>query len=446
MKFPHPLALLTACIALAAALTWVVPAGQYDRRHDEATGRDMPVAGSYHRVERAPVSPMGALLSVPRGMTDAASVIFLILLAGGAFVVVDKTGALRWATDRLAATLADRAVLVIPIISLFFATGGALTNMSEEIIALVPVLVLLTARLGFEPLVACAVSAGAAAVGSAFSPVNPFAVLIAQRVAGVTPASGWAFRLVVFAVALTVWIYATMRHAAKTRGSAGSPAGGSARGSALGARGAIILLIVAAAFAAFVYGLLELGWDFDHLSAVFFLMGLAAGLVGRLGFSGTLAAFAEGFAAMAGAAALVGFARAIYVVLDQGHIVDTLVHGIFQPLDGVPPALAALGMMPAHAAIHFPVPSNSGQAVLTMPVLVPLADLLGLSRQAVVLAYQYGGALMDLFVPTNGAVMAVIAAAGVSYESWLRFVLRWWLVLFGVGAVAVLIATAIRLQ
>jgi uncharacterized ion transporter superfamily protein YfcC len=207
-----------------------------------------------------------------------------------------------------------------------------------------------------------------------------------------------------------------------------------------------VLLIVAVTFGTFVYGLLRLGWDFDHLSAVFFAMGLSAGLVGGLGIAGTFAGFAEGFAAMAYAAALIGFARAIFVVLDQGHIIDTIVNGIFQPLGHLPLALSALAMMAAQVAIHFPVPSNSGQAVLTMPVLVPLADLLGMSRQSVVLAYQYGGALTDVVAPTNGALMAVIAAAGVSYQAWLRFALRWWLVLLAVGAVAVLAALALGVR
>lgn len=445
MKFPHPLALLTACIALAAVLTWVLPAGQFERRHDEATGRELVVAGTYHRVEPAPVTPLHALLALPRGMTDAASVIFLVLLVGGAFVVVDKTGALRLATDQLVRSLAGRATLVIPIVCLFFATGGALENMAEEIIALIPILLLLTARLGFDPLVACATSVGAAAVGSAFSPINPFAVLIAQRVAGITPASGWAFRLVVFAVALAVWIFGTMRYAARTRRSAPAVTEAAAQ-SSLGTRGTLVLLIVAATFATFVYGLLRLGWDFDHLSAVFFAMGVLAGLVGGLGIAGTFAGFAEGFAAMAYAASVIGFARAIFVVLDQGRVIDTIVNGIFQPLGHVPVALSGLGMVVAHAAMHFPVPSNSGQAVLTMPVLVPLADLLGMSRQAVVLAYQYGGALADMVTPTNGALMAVIAAAGVSYEAWIKFAVRWWLALTVIGGAAVLVAIAIGLR
>ena len=213
MKFPHPLALLIGCIAVAAALTWVLPAGRYDRRSDAATGREVVVPGSFHQVEAAPVDPFKALVAVPRGMADAGSVIFLVFLVGGAFTVVDKTGALRWAMHRLATALRRREVLAIPVVVLFFATGGALENMGEEIIALVPVLLLLASRLGFDALVACAMSFGAAAVGAAFSPINPFQVVIAQQLAHLPPFSGALFRTVFLLAALALWTAACMRFA-----------------------------------------------------------------------------------------------------------------------------------------------------------------------------------------------------------------------------------------
>lgn len=442
MKFPHPLALLAGCIVLAAAASYLLPAGRYERRDDPLTGRSVVVAGTYHRVAPAPVTPFQAVVAVPKGMADAGSVIFLVFLVGGAFTVVDKTGAIRRATSWLARKLARREILVIPIIALFFAAGGALENMSEEIIALVPVLLLLTGRLGFDPLVAVAMSIGSAAVGAAFSPINPFQVLIAQKLAQLPPLSGAAFRSAVMAVALAVWIGMTMRYAMKMRVAA-DVAGGVEEPSAasvLGARGVVVLLLVLTAFTLLVYGVMTQGWDFDQLSAMFFVMGVAAGLVGGLGVTGTAAAFAEGFAGMAYAAMLIGFARAIFVVLDQGQVIDTVVHGLFAPIAVLPATLSALAMMVAQAGIHFPVPSVSGQAVLTMPVLTPLSDLIGLPRQVTVLSYQYGAGLADLLTPTNGSLMAVIAAAGVPYEKWLKFAVPLFGTLLLVGAVAVVVA------
>ncbi|MFI5208611.1 MAG: YfcC family protein [Gemmatimonadales bacterium] len=445
MKFPHPLALLVGCIAVAAALTWVLPAGQYDRRYNAAAGREVVVAGTYHRVERAPVSPFAALVAIPRGAGQAASVIFLVLLTGSAFSVVDRTGAFRRAAHSLTRTGAGGILFVIALNSVLYATGGALENMAEEIIALVPALLLLTTRMGLDPLVAVAMSCGAAAVGSAFSPINPFQVGIAQKLAALPLLSGSLFRMVFLVLALGIWIWATYRYALRTR-TAPAAAPANVPTEPASRRDIAIWSIVAAALLLLVLGVMKLGWDFDQLSADFFAMGVVAGLVGGLGVTGTARAFGEGFGTMAYAAMIIGFARGIFVVLADGRIIDTIVQGVFTPLAHLPVAVSALGMMIAHVGLHFPVPSVSGQAVLTMPVLVPLADLLGLSRQVVVLAYQYGAGLAELVTPTNGAMMAIVAAAGVSYEKWLRFAVPWMCALLGLGAAAILLAVAVGLR
>ncbi len=318
-------------------------------------------------------------------------------------------------------------------------------NMQEEIIAFVPILLLLTRRLGFDPVTAVAMSLGGAAVGAAFSPINPFQVGIAQKLAQLPPLSGAAFRTVFLAAALAVWIWGTMRYARRIR-VAGDAAADHERAAVKGARSGAVLALVVAAFTLLVVGVLRLGWGFDELSAVFFTMGLAAGLVAGLGLSGTADAFVTGFRSMAGAAMLVGFARAIYVALDEGQILDTIVHGIFTPLAQLPVAASGVGMILAHTLIHVPVPSVSGQAVLTIPILVPVSDLLGLSRQVTVLAYQYGAGLCEILTPTNGALMAILAASGVPFNRWLRFALPLWAALLGLGAVAVISGIALRLK
>src|SRR5258708_4903347 len=182
-RFPHPLVLLSGCILLAALLSHLLPAGQYDRREDTAAGKTVVIPGTYHHLPSHPINLFQALVAIPKGMADAASVVFLVFLVGGAFTVVDDTGALRQGVGWLVRKLQRRESLVIPIISLVFALGGALENTEEEIIALVPVLLLLNRRLGFDPLTAVAMSAGAAMVGSSFSPINPFQAGIAQKLA-----------------------------------------------------------------------------------------------------------------------------------------------------------------------------------------------------------------------------------------------------------------------
>ena len=440
---PHPLVLLGGCVILAAAASYVLPAGEFDRADDEATGRSVVVAGTYHAVERTPVNLFDAMVALPRGMAEAGEVIFLVFLIGGAFTVVDESGALRRGVTSLVRTLGGRDLLVIPIVSIFFATGGVVENMQEEIIPLIPVLLILTRRVGFTPLVAVAMSAGAAFVGSAFSPINPFQVQIAQKLAELPLGSGWPFRGIFLILALALWIGMTMRYASRERlepelieesGDVG-----------IDAKDWVIFGLVAATFTVLVVGLLSWGWDFNQLSAAFFIMGVAIGLLAGMGLTGTAEAYVRGFRSMAYAALLIGFARAIFVVLEDGHIVDTIVHAMFTPLEGLPLIASSLGMVAAQTAIHVPVPSVSGQAVLTMPVLIPLSDLLGLSRQVVVLAYQYGAGLCDIITPTNGALLAMLAAAGVRYEDWIKFAVPLYLALVALGAVSIAIAIAIGL-
>ena len=236
----------------------------------------------------------------------------------------------------------------------------------------------------------------------------------------------------------------TMRYARRTRGTAEDVADEAAEGVRAADLG--IFVLVGVTFTGVVVGMIAWGWGFNELSAAFFIMGVIVGLLSGMRVSGTAEAYVRGFRGMAYAGILIGFARAIYVVLQDGRIVDTIVHAMFTPLEGLPVLASSFGMVAAQAAIHVPVPSVSGQAVLTMPLLVPLSDLLGMSRQVTVLAYQYGAGLCELLTPTNGALMAILASAGVRYEDWIRFTAPRYLGLVALGMVAIAVALAIGLQ
>ena len=439
-RFPDALTILVACVIAAAVLSYIVPAGQYDRRHDPATGRTIVVAGSYHRVPASPVGVFQTFVAIPKGLTDAAPVIFLIFLAGGAFSIVDETGALRQGTIWLAGRLGNRRALVVPIVCSVFALGGAIDGMWEEIIALTPVLVMLARHVGFDEVTAVSMSLGAAGVGGAFSPINPFNVGIAQKFAELPLLSGGGFRTAVMIPAVAIWTWCTMRHAVRTQ-SAPASTEMSPSGS-LDTRHAATLLAAVATFAVYTVGAIRYDWGFDELSALFLLLGIVAGLAGGLRVAGTTRAFVGGFRTTVYAGSLVGISRAIYVVLEQGKIVDTIIQGMVTPLMDLPKGIFALGMMVVQTAINLAVPSSTGQAALTMPVLVPLSDLLGVSRQVTVLAFQYAPGVMAPILPTGGAVMAILALAGVRYDQWLRFAapLCGVLFLFGMAAIAVAIA------
>jgi uncharacterized ion transporter superfamily protein YfcC len=434
LRFPHPLVLLVSCVVVASVLTHVLPSGIFERRLDPGTGRSVVVAGTYHRIEPSPVGPFETVVAIPKGLTDAAPVIFFVVLIGGALAVVDRTGVLLMAVNALVRRLHGHETLVVPAVTAAFALGGVLEGMAEEVIPLVPVLILVARRLGYDTVTVVAMSLGAAAVGGAFSPMNPFQVGLAQRLAEVPVLSGWGFRLVFCFLAVGLWTLGTMRHAARTRVPPPDDASGVAGDT--NRRHAVVLAIVLGGFGLFVFGLLRLGWGFDQMSALFLVLGVAAGLLGGLGLEGTATTMTEGFRGMALAGVLIGVARAIYVVLDQGRIVDTLVNAAFTPIAGLPRILSAVGMMISQALVHVPLPSTTGQAVVTLPILGPLCDLLGISRQVMVLAYQCGGGLCELVTPTNGALMAVLAAAGVRFDAWLRFALPLYALLMALAALA----------
>jgi uncharacterized ion transporter superfamily protein YfcC len=434
LRFPHPLILLLGCVVIAAVLTWILPAGAFDRRDDPATGRRVVVAGTYHPVPSAPVGPFAAAVSVPRGFVAGADVIAVVLFVGGAWVVLDRLGTLPAIVAMLVARFHGRGLWAIPPLCVFFAIMGALENMQEEIIPLVPVLLVLGQGLGIDAVGVAAMSVGSAMIGSAFGPTNPFQAGIALKLAQLPPFSAVGLRLVMFVAGVAVWIVWIVRYArrnpppgSQTASQAASQAGSHTAGQTAGrtlspATHLFILALLLLPMAAYVYGALRLDWGFNELSGAFLVGGIAAGLVGGLGVAGTVTAYLQGAESLLSAALMIGVARSISLVLEDGHVVDTILNALATTLSRAPAGASAFLQIPAHALIHVPVSSVSGQAVLTMPLFVPLADLLGMTRQIPVLAYQTGAGLCELITPTNGAMMAVLLAAGVPYQRWLRVI------------------------
>ena len=437
LRLPPPFVLLLGAVAVAAIATWIVPSGEYDRRDDAATGRRVVVAGTYHPVPSSPVSAFAAAVAVPRGFIDAADVIVVVLICGGAWVIVDRLGTLMRAVGQAAWRFRHNGLLLVPIVSTLFATMGALENMQEEIIPLVPVMLLLGRGVGVDGVTVVAMSAGAAIVGSAFGPVNPFQAGIAMKLAQLPASSGFALRSVMSAVALVLWVAWTMAYARRTR-TAATVTAESTASPPFTRVDMLVLLSVLVPMAAYVYGSLHGSWGFLELGAAFLIGGCLAGLIGGLGVAGTSATFLEGMQSMLPASMLIGVARSISVVLADGKIIDSLLHALASPLEHVPAVVSALLMIPFHNLVHIPVPSVSGQAVLTMPVLVPLSDLLRLSRQVPVLAYQTGAGMMEALTPTNGALMAVLMAAQVPYGSWFRFAIVGWVLCTAVGIAGIM--------
>jgi uncharacterized ion transporter superfamily protein YfcC len=379
---------------------------------------------------------MAALLAVPKGIVAGADVILTVLIVGGAFTLLDATGVLA----RLVGALVGRTRrprLVVVGVCLIFATFGALENMQEEIVALVPVLLVLSRGLGFGAITALSMSVGAAAIGSAFGPTNPFQTGIALKFAELPPLSQPGLRFALLGVAVAVWIAYTLAMTSRddVRPEVTAPALEPAT-----ARDFVLLAITVLPFGLYVYGVVVHDWGFNELSAIFLLVGFAIGLASGRSLSETATAFLKSMEVMLAASLFIGVARAISVVLTDGQVMDTIIYGLAAPLAHAPGLAAATLMVPVHALLHVAVPSVSGQAALTMPIMAPLSDLLGISRDAAVIAYQTGAGLMDIITPTGGALLAILLGARVDYARWLRFVVPGVLLVAVVGLIGIALA------
>lgn len=423
-----PILLLGSILLIAAALTWILPAGQFTRKQDPATGRTVVTPGSYRAAQANPVGIWGAMQSIPEGLAEAGEVVFFVFLAGAAITVVEATGAISNFLNAIMRSFGGRPMLVLAIASILFLIGGASHNMYEEIIAFLPLLILLIRRLRMDPVIALGVSVGTSSVAAIFSPFNTFTLGISQPMAQLPLFSGFAFRAVFFLIAMTIWA----AHLAwwVKRYPVADPSAGTVEVDDAGARGMVLI----------VAGGVWLHWGLSDFGAVFVLMGLAAGLVGGLGLRGTAEHLAEGIRQLAFAGVLVGLARAVSVVLRNGAVLDTIANALFAPLQALPVSVAAVMMFLAESVLAFPMSSDSGRAMMSLPILLPLADLLGMSRQAVVLAYQYSGLVSNLVTPTAGALLAMLSIAGIPYGRWLRFIAVPVALLAGLSAAALVLA------
>ncbi len=439
-RFPHTLLIIVIFILLAGVATYLLPKGQYQRRFDESAKREVVVPGSYHVMSAEPLSPFEILVAIPRGIVAGGEVIALIFMVGACFYVIEKTGALKEGIVLLTRRLKGKEEVTLVLTGLFFLTGGALEGMEEEVIPLIPVLLMLTRRLGYDALVMVASSYGCTVIGASFSPLNPFGAVTAQKIAQLPFLNAAGFQVVALMIAFALWMTLVIRYGRRHRLEI-EPGEVTMEGPVSFSH-KLILLIVGLAFVILIIGLMAWGWSFNEMAAEFFVVAVLAGLMGKLGVNGTCVAYVEGLREMTFASLIVGFAHGISLVLIDGKILDTIIHGLFIPMEGMPPAISAIGMMMAQFALHIVVPSYAGQAVLTIPILAPLSDLVGLSRQVCVLAFQYGAILMNMISPTNGALMAIIGLAGIGYDQWFRFAIRR-LIVIGIFCVAVLVIAGV---
>jgi uncharacterized ion transporter superfamily protein YfcC len=429
-RVPHTLVLLFAIMIVALAGTWVLPQGRFETVLNER-GRPLVVPGTYTPVEeRVVLAPWDLLTAVPRAMADAQAIIFFLLIVGGAIAVLRATGAIDALLGWILRRVGHSPGLLITIGMAVFALGAGTLGMSTEYVPFAAVLVALCTAMRLDAMTAMGIMVGGYGIGYGVATINPYTVLVAQDVAGLAPTSGLWFRLALFAPFVGIGVHHVWRYARRVAADpaqslvdatadAGPP---SAYPPVSGPRLAILLL-TGAAIVAMVWGIPTRGWYLTELGALWLAVAIVAGLAGRLGLDETAKRFASGASELATVALLVGFARSIALLLEDGQVLHTIVHGLSLPLQQVGPELASVGMMVMQTLINFFIPSGSGQAYATMPIMAPLADIVGVHRQVAVLAFQFGDGFSNMVLPTNIVLMAILGFAGVPFDRWVRFVL-----------------------
>ncbi|GAB3425920.1 YfcC family protein [Massilia solisilvae] len=435
LRLPNTFVLLFAILALIALATWFVPGGKYDTHL--VGGKQLVDPASFHYVASNPQGLVALLKAPIKGFVEAALIIGFVLIVGGAFAVLQRTEAIDTLIRSIVRAHEHSPVVraaIIPVFVTMFSLGGATFGMNEEVIPFVLVFVPLALALGYDSVVGVSIPFLGSQVGFAAAFLNPFNVGIAQGIAGVPVFSGTLYRLVVWTVATAVTIAFLMWYAARvksnpatsptfvldqTRRKEQPPAVGEDR---ITGRHAAVLSVFALTLCAMVVGVVRFNWFIEEIAALFLAMAIMAGLIARLGTDSWVGAFMQGVKDLAPTALVIALARGTMVIARDAQIIDTMLHALMPLVQSIHPVFAAQKMFLIQSVINFFIHSGSGQAALTMPIMAPLADLVGVTRQTAILAFQLGE-LSTPMIPTSGITVGVLALARIPWLTWARWMI-----------------------
>ncbi len=441
-KMPDTYVLLLFFILCSALLTYIMPAGTYDFFPD--TKNIDP--NSFHHIDNTPVNLFYAFQSITEGMIKSASIIFTVFLVSGAFKIINDTGSIDSGIDFLAQKLKDKVLILIPIVMIVMSILGYLGIIVNQTIVFIPIGLLIARKLKLDPIVGLSMMYLATYAGFIGSGMDPFTIVVAQKIAGLPILSAIVFRTVVFVIMLAAAIIYLMRYAKKVMEKPETSVLGTDYEWAVEAhstygfstRHKIILSAIFLTFAYYVYAAQAKGWDMNELNTVVIMLAVFSGIVGKMTFDKMSKSFVDGCKMAVFSAILIGFATAISVVLTKGNIIHTIIYYASLPLKSMSTYVSAIFIFAFNWVFNFFVPSGSGQAAVVMPILAPLGDVIGLSKQVIVSAYKYGDGITNLIIPTSGTLMGFIGLAKVPYDKWLKFILPLIWIWTGIAAVAVL--------
>jgi len=433
-KIPNVFTIVFALIIVAAIATWIVPGGEYKREKQKVGDftKEVLIDGSFAYVDSKPQT-LEIFTAPAKGFLRLAEIIAFIFIVGGAFFMFNETNAITAGIHKLVGMLKGKEFLVIPIVMTIFSLFGAAFGMCEEAMPFVLIFVPMALSLGYDSIVGVCMTFLAAGVGFAGAFLNPFTLQIAQGLAGLEPLSGQGYRVLIWFIITAFTIAWVMIYAAKIkRNPEKSPMyeldkkrreeiKESLEKVVFTWRHAACLSILLAGMIMMVVGVVVWEWYIKELAGLFFAMGLAAGIAGGLGPDSLAKSFIEGCKDIVSAALVVGFAGGILVILEDGRIMDTILHSMASVTSQMPKILAADVQYGLQMLLNFFIPSGSTKAALTMPIMAPLADLSGITRQTAVLAYQFGDGFTNMIIPTSGVTVGTLAMAKIPYERWFKW-------------------------
>jgi uncharacterized ion transporter superfamily protein YfcC len=454
-KIPHTYVILFSMIIIMAILTYVIPAGQY-QKIESATGRMVVDPDSYASVDSKPAMPFDVLKAFPKGLAAAQGIVFFIFIVGGSFNVLNQTGAIEAGIGKIAKGLKGKEKLMIPIIVFIFSLGGATIGMAEEAIVFVPIGIVLARALGYDAVVGMAIVSLGAAAGFTSGFMNPFTVGVAQGIAEIPMFSGIALRLIIWVCTLILVIGYIFRYANKVKADPmksivydlelqeKDKVIDLSNIRELTKRDILVLLIFGLGMAVLVFGVFKYEWYITEIAAIFLAIGIFSGLVAGTNLDDIAKNFITGAKDMAMGALVVGLARGILVIMEGSMIIDTIVYGLAAGISTLPKVVSSVGMLIVQSFLNLIIPSGSGLAATTMPIMSPLSDVIGLTRQTAVLAYQFGDGITNSIVPTSGVLLANLSIAKIKYEEWFKFVGPLMLLWTLLGCIFMVIATLIN--
>lgn len=449
-QLPHVFVILFFLVAVAAVLTWVIPAGEFDYEAVDVNGtvRNLVVPGSFHYVEDGdPANLIDFLGSFHRGLISGADVMMLIFIVNGAFSMVIKTGAFNSMMGGLLRKFDGKEKILVPIFFLFFAVCASLFGMWNDFNGLIPIMVGMGIALGYDAMFGFAIILLGIGVGFAAALMNPYTIVVAQSIAGIPIYSGMAVRVAIFVIFSAVAIWWIFRYGRKVKAdpSRSLMAGEESLFSfdkeelkklPMGKKEIATFLIILASLVWIFYGFLRQGWGNTQLTGVFLLMGIVVALIYRWSADKIAREFINGCKDIVFGAMIVGVAKAVLIIMQDGKIIDTIIYFLSSQLEGMPPVISALGMLVIQTFINFVIPSGSGQAATIIPLMAPLGDLMGLTREVTVLTFQFGDGFSNLLWPTANIAIGC-GIAGVPLNKWWKFFLPLFGIFFAIQVVFV---------